>query len=344
MMQDFRFAFRQLLKTPGFTTVAILTLALAIGVNSAVFALINGVVLKPVVPVRPNEVVNVFTARQNASHDYRQFSYNEYRELRENGRDVFADVAALEFAVAGIGREHEMRRSFAFLTSENYFAMMGVQPFRGRFYNAAECKPNANIAVAVTSYGFWKRNGGRKDFVGSTLYINGQPYTVIGIAPDGFSGANALIAPDIWLPLGVRSQLGSAFGDSETSHDLLNPKNYTFNLTARLHSGLTIGCRKIPFAGIGATIERHPTGGHRRDAGVTDSDTVPIQPEHATGGRRPNQTDSDITHGHGRRRPAHRVPESGKHAARPRHVAFEGNRDPAGCWRVTLADCQAAIM
>src|SRR5881296_2729514 len=244
MIPDFRFAVRQLLKTPGFTTVAMLTLALAIGVNSAIFALINGVVLKPVVPVRPNEVVNVFTARQNASHDYRQFSYNEYRELRENGGDVFVDVAALEFAVAGIGRDHDMRRSFAFITSENYFPMMGVHPFRGRFYNAEECKPNANMAVVVTSYGFWKRNGGRSDFVGSTLHINGQPYTVIGIAPDGFSGANALISPDIWVPLGIRSQLGSAFGDSETTHDLLNPKNYTFNLTARLRPGLTIDAAK----------------------------------------------------------------------------------------------------
>src|SRR5206468_10975291 len=128
MMQDFRFAVRQLLKTRGFTTVAVLTLALAIGVNSAIFALINGVVLHPVVPLRASEVVNVFTARQNASHDYRQFSYNEFRELREDGGEVFANVAALEFAVAGIGRDHEMRRSFAFLTSENYFSMMGVQP------------------------------------------------------------------------------------------------------------------------------------------------------------------------------------------------------------------------
>src|SRR4029077_19941957 len=228
MMQDFRFAVRQLLKTPGFTSPADLTRALQIGVNSPVFALINGVLLKPVVPVRPAEVVNVFTARQNASHDYRQFSYNEYRELRDNGGDVFSDVAAIEFAVAGIGRDHEMRRSFAFLTSENYFPMMGVQPFRGRFYNAEECKPNANMAVAVTSCGFWKRNGGRDDFVGSTLHINGQPYTVIGIAPDGFSGANVLVAPDLWVPLGIRSQLGSAFGDSETTHDLLNPKSYAF--------------------------------------------------------------------------------------------------------------------
>src|SRR4029453_3484719 len=177
MVQDFRFAVRQLLKTRGFPSVAVLTLPLAIGVNSAIFALINGVLLKPVVPVRPAEVVNVFTARQNASHDYRQFSYNEYREMRENGGDVFVDLAVIEFAVAGIGRDHEMRRSFAFLTSENYFSMMGAQPFRGRFYNAEECKPNANLAVVVASYGFWKRNGARADFVGSTLHINGQPYT-----------------------------------------------------------------------------------------------------------------------------------------------------------------------
>ena len=243
MIHDFKFAVRQLFKAPGFTSIAFLTLALAIGVNSAIFALINSVVLHPMVPMRPQEVVNVFNCRQNANHDYRQFSYNEYREIRENG-EVFADLAALEFAVAGIGRDHEMRRSFAFLTSENYFSLMGVQPFRGRFYNAEECKPNANVAVVVASYGFWKRQGARNDFVGSTLQINGQPYTVIGIAPEGFSGASALIAPDIWVPLGIRSQLGSAFGDSETMHDLANPKNYALNLVGRMRSGLTIEAAK----------------------------------------------------------------------------------------------------
>jgi predicted permease len=244
MLQDFKFAVRQLLKAPGFTAVAMLTLALAIGVNSAIFALINSVVLHPMVPLRPQEVVNVFTARQNASHDYRQFSYDEFRELRENGGDVFVDLAALEFAVAGIGRDHEMRRSFAFLTSENYFSLMGVQPFRGRFYKAEECKPNANIPVVVASYGFWKRQGGHNDFVGSTFQINGQPYTVIGITPEGFSGASALIAPDIWVPLGIRSQLGSAFADSETMHDLANPKNYALNLAGRMRSGLAIDAAK----------------------------------------------------------------------------------------------------
>ncbi|MEY2601920.1 MAG: putative transport system permease protein [Verrucomicrobiota bacterium] len=244
MIQDFKFAFRQLIKSPGFTAVAVVTLALAIGVNSAIFALINSVVLHPMVPLRPQEVVNVFNCRQNANHDYRQFSYNEYRELRENGGDLFIDLAALEFAVAGIGRDHEMRRSFAFLTSENYFSLMGVKPFRGRFYTAEEARPNANVPVVVASYGFWKRTGGRTDFVGSTLQINGQPYNVIGISPEGFSGASALIAPDIWVPLGIRSQLGSAFGDSETMHDLANPKNYALNLVGRMRPGLTIETAK----------------------------------------------------------------------------------------------------
>jgi putative ABC transport system permease protein len=244
MIQDFRFAFRQLLKSPGFTAIAVLTLALAIGVNSAMFALINGVVLRPMVPVRPQEVVNVFTARQSATHDYRQFSHNEFLELRENGREVFADVASLEFAVAGIGKENEMRRSFAFLTSENFFSMMGVQPFRGRFYNAEESRPNANMAVVVASYGFWKRMGGRADFLGSNLQINGQPYTVIGITPEGFSGVSALIAPDVWLPFGMYSRLGSAFSDSDNMTDLSQPKNYALNLTARLRPDLTLEMAK----------------------------------------------------------------------------------------------------
>src|SRR5438270_9694531 len=244
MIQDFRFAFRQLLKSPGFTAVAVMTLALAIGVNSAIFALINGLVLRSPIPLRPNEVANIVSARQNASHDYRQFSYQEYGALGDNGGDVFVDVAAVEFAVAGIGRDHEMRRSFAFLTSENYFSLMGVKPFRGRFYTAEEARPNANIPVVVASYGFWKRMGGRNDFVGSALQINGQPYNVIGISPEGFSGASALIAPDIWVPIGIRSQLGAAFGDSETMHDLENPKNYALNLVGRMRPALTIDAAK----------------------------------------------------------------------------------------------------
>jgi predicted permease len=253
MIQDFRFAFRQLIKTPGFTIIAVLTLALAIGVNSAVFSLINGVVLRPIVRVRPVEVVNVFTARQNANRDYRQFSHAEFQVLRES-TDVFSDAAAVNFALAGIGRDEGMRRSFAFLTSENFFSLMGVEPALGRFYNAAECRPNANVPVVVVSHAFWKRMGGRPDFVGSTLQVNGQAFTVIGISPEGFSGISALIAPDVWLPLGVYSQLSSAFSDSTDLQDLALPKTYALNVVARLHSGLTIESAKSRLSVIAQRI------------------------------------------------------------------------------------------
>ena len=242
MIHDFRFAFRQLLKTPGFTIIALLTLALAIGVNSAVFSLVNSVVLRPVVRVRPTEVVSVFSAKQNAK-DYRQFSHAEYQVLRENS-EVFADVAAVNFTLAGLGRDEGMRRSFVFMTSENFFSLAGVEPALGRFYNADECRPNANIAVTVASYGFWKRMGGKADFVGSTLFVNGKPFTVIGVAPEGFSGISALLAPDIWLPLGVYSQTNSGFSDLTDIQDLANPKSYALNVIARLRSGLTIESAK----------------------------------------------------------------------------------------------------
>jgi predicted permease len=265
MIQDFKFAFRQLIKTPGFTAIAVLTLAIAIGVNSAIFALVNGVILRPVVPLRPAEVVNVFTARQGAAHDYRSFSYHEFSTLQENS-DVFAEVAAMQFALAGIGREEGMRRSFVFLTSSNFFSLMGVKPVVGRFYDAAECRPDANIPVVVASYPYWKKLGGRADLIGKPLTVNGQTYTLIGVTPDGFAGANALLAPDLWLPLGVYSQLGSAFSDTSGKMELTAPKNYTLNLVARMRSGLTID----------STRPRLPALAKRLTA---------IQPPDATGAR-----------------------------------------------------------
>ncbi len=244
MIQDFKFAFRQLIKTPGFTLIAVLTLAIAIGVNSAIFALVNAVILRPVVPLRPSEVVNVFTARQGAAHDYRPFSYNEFSTLRANN-DVFADVAAMGFALAGIGRDEGMRRSFVFLASSNFFSLMGVTPAVGRFFDESECRPDANMPVVIASYPYWKKLGGRADLIGKPLTVNGQTYTLIGVTPAGFAGTNAILAPDLWLPLGVYSQLGSAFSDTSGKMDLAAPKNYTLNLVARMRPGMTIESTKL---------------------------------------------------------------------------------------------------
>src|SRR5215213_4455516 len=252
MIQDFRFALRQLSKAPGFTAVAVLTLALAIGVNAAMFSLINGLVLRPLIRVKPEQVVNVFTARQEANKDYRQFSYDEFQALRESN-EVFADLAAMQFSLVGVGREGEVRRSFTFLISDNFFELCGVKPALGRFPTPEEARANANARVVVVSHDYWKRMGGRADFVGSELRVNKQDYTVIGVTPPGFTGLSALVSPDLWLPLGVFSQVTNAFSDSPGMSDLAQPKNYTLNLVARLQPGLTITAAK---ARLGVLAQR----------------------------------------------------------------------------------------
>ncbi len=240
LLQDLKFSLRLFAKSPGFTTTAVLTLALAIGVNSAIFALVNGLILHPLVPFKPAEVVSVFTARKEANRDYRQFSYAEYTALRQ-APEIFSAVTAVNFALAGVARDNEpMRRSFIFEVTDNFFSFMGVQPAAGRFFTPEEAKPNANLQVVVASYPLWQRMGGRPDFVGSTLRVNGKPHIVVGVAPAGFSGISALIAPELWVPLGLHSQISSAFSSADAIRDLNHPKNYTLNIMARLQPGLTL--------------------------------------------------------------------------------------------------------
>jgi putative ABC transport system permease protein len=236
---DFKLAVRLLAKSPGFSAVAIMTLAVTIGVNSAIFSLIDGALLRPAVPHKPKEVVCVFTGSRDAKRSFRQFSYAEFMALRETNA-VFQDVAAVNFNYVSLGREMELQRTFAFMVSDNYFRLMGAQPAAGRFFTAEETRPNAGEHVVVASHSLWQRNGSRGDFVGSTLLVNGQPHTVIGIAPEGFSGVSALIAPEIWLPFGLFGESTVAFGETPKSLDLTDPKNYCVNLMGRLQPGLTI--------------------------------------------------------------------------------------------------------
>ena len=239
MFGDFKLALRLLAKSPGFSAVAILTLAVTIGVNSAIFSLIDGALLRPAVPLKPEEVVCIFTGSRDAKRSFRQFSYAEFTALRE-ANAVFQDVAAVNFNYVSLGREMELQRSFAFMVSDNYFRLMGTQPVAGRFFTAEETRPNAAQRVVVASYKLWQKQGGRADFVGSSLLVNGQAHTVIGISPEGFSGVSALVAPEIWLPFGLFGENTAAFGETPKSRDLADPRDYSVNLMGRLQPGLTI--------------------------------------------------------------------------------------------------------
>ena len=157
----------------------------------------------------------------------------------------------MAFALAGIGRDEGMRRSFVFLTSSNFFSLMGVKPVLGRFYNEAECRPDANVPVVVASYPYWKKLGGT-----SRSHRETTDGEWADLHPDRRNAGwlsratNALLAPDLWLPLGVYVQLGSAFSDTSGKMELSAPKNYTLNLIARMRPGLTIDSTKARLPAI----------------------------------------------------------------------------------------------
>ena len=253
MLGNVRLALRLFAKSPGFTAVAILTLAVTIGVNSAIFSLIDGALLRPAVPYKPKEVVCIFTGSRDAKRSFRQFSYAEFLALRETNA-VFSDVAAVNFNYVSVGREMELQRSFAFMVSENYFRLMGAQPVVGRFFTEEETRPNANARVVIASHKFWHRHGGRPDFIGSTLMVNGRAHTVIGVSPEDFSGVSALIAPEIWLPFGVFAENNAAFGGKPISRDLADPKNYCVNLMGRMRPGVTTNSAQSQLPALAARL------------------------------------------------------------------------------------------
>lgn len=267
LLQDFRFAVRVLAKQPGFTAVAVLTLAVGIGVNSAIFSLVNTLVFRPLVPHEPDQVVALYSGRRDAQRDYRPFSHAEFTALRQ-ANDVFQDIAAFKFGLAGLGRGEAVKRSFVALVSENYFPLAGATPVLGRAFTAAEAAPDAGIPVAIVSHSYWQRMGGRADFIGTQVFVNQQPVTVVGVAPAGFSGLNALLAPDLWLPLGLHGAVAPL-----NSPRLAAPGNHALSLVGRLQPGLTLEAARARLGALGARAEAVATD---RAAGPRDLQAFPL--------------------------------------------------------------------
>jgi predicted permease len=238
MWSDLRFAWRYLRHHPGFTLLAIVSLGVAIGVNSAMFSVVHGFLLRSAVERDPERYVGVFTATPDAARRFRPFSHAEFLALRSD-RSVFADVSAVAYSQVALGEGPERRRAFAFVVTENFFALADAQPAIGRFFTAEETAPHAARPVVVASHALWQQAGGRADFVGSTLRVNGRPLTVVGVAAPGFSGASPLLAPEIWLPLGWFAEVQPAFGQARATADLLAADNFSLALFGRLQPGLT---------------------------------------------------------------------------------------------------------
>ncbi len=201
LAQDLRYAFRIWRHAPGFNLVVILVLAVGIGANSAMFTVVNTLLFRPL-PGRAAQLVGLYSHDPARPDSYRAFSYPNYVDVRDRG-GIFDSVLAHTFALVGVADGDITRRSFVEVVSSNFFSTIGVPLAAGRPFSADEERPGSNSPVVIVGYGRWKDAGLSPAFLGSVIRINSRDFTVVGVAPPGFTGTTALISPDLWLPLGM---------------------------------------------------------------------------------------------------------------------------------------------
>ena len=254
MIQDFKFAVRQLFKAPGFTIAATIVLALGIGANTAVFSLVNTLLFAPPSYANPHEVVQLFSQDKKNPKTFRGFSYPTYLDIRAQNT-VFSDVTSFNLALVGLGQKGDTRRAFAAIVSSNYFTMLGVPPVRGRVFLPEEETPGRNAAVAIVSYGYWQKHDLDPAVLGSQLLINGRSFTIVGVAPKKFTGTMQVFSPDVWVPLSVYDQVANDFA-SENRTTIDDRKGNQLLILARLKPGMTAAAAKPALEGLAANLEK----------------------------------------------------------------------------------------
>ena len=244
LLQDLRYGARLLFKTPGFTLVAALSLALGIGANTTIFTLINAVLLNPLPVEDPSQLVSVWTTderNQNGGFGsgFMQTSPMNYKDLRDKN-EVFSGVAAHSGLPLNItGGTGDPQQVFGEIVTGNYFGVLGAKPSIGRGFLPDEDQTPGARLVCVLGYGEWqKRFGGEPSIIGRTISLNGQPFTVVGVMPKGFKGTNAIGAPAVWVPYMTYRQTTTGF-----FLELIRPdqrRGLVFNVTGRLKPGVSV--------------------------------------------------------------------------------------------------------
>ncbi len=204
---DARVALRTLRHSPGFSLTAIVTLALGIGANIGMLTLVNSTLLRPLYE-RSDDVVGVYRRSTKPSGDYGGVSYPNYVDLREGTSGIFEHLAASSVALVGVDLGDGARRSLAFGASANYFQIFDQPLALGRAFTVDEERLGAGIRVAIISYSLWQQRGADPGVIGQSLRINGETFTVIGVAAKGFTGT-ALPGPEVWLPFGAQRTIGA---------------------------------------------------------------------------------------------------------------------------------------
>ncbi|MBI3886642.1 MAG: ABC transporter permease [Opitutae bacterium] len=254
--QDLRYAARSLRKSPGFTAVVVLTLALGIGANAGIFSVLRAVAWRPL-PVRdPAGLVNLHQGISGNGTRYVEggvyrVSYPEYLNYRDRGAGAvdllaFEDTTLTQGGVAAAGVR-------SVLATGNYFAVLGATAEVGRLWTAPECEVPGACAFVVLGYDYWRRQfGGDRDVVGHTLALNGQPFTILGVAAPDFRGVD-LEVPDLWVPLAMRGQL-------LTGSDRLRARDLSWlRVLGRLRPGVALAQAGQVLSLIGSQAETDTT-------------------------------------------------------------------------------------
>jgi putative ABC transport system permease protein len=240
IIADLRYALRQLRKTPTFALTAIVTLALGIGANTAIFTVFNQVLLRMLPVQKPGELVRLnytgtFRGRMSIFggdvHDF--FSYPMYRELRDRN-SVFSGMIANTEAQVGAVWKNQPELVNAELVSGNYFEVLGVGAAVGRTLLQSDDRVKEGSPVVVLSYDYWKTKfASSSDVVNQTLLINGHPFVIVGVAGQGFGSAINGYKPRVFLPMMMRSQV------SPGVDDIADPRSTWLNIVGRLKPGMS---------------------------------------------------------------------------------------------------------
>jgi predicted permease len=229
---DLRYGIRMLAKSPAFTAIAILTLAVGIGANAAVFSVVNSFLFRPL-PVRDSGRLVVVA---NGTHDYEdphEVSNPDFKDFQTQS-DAFSDMTAYLIHFAGLTADNRSERVLATYVKGNYFAALGLQPALGRLFLPSEGESQGQDPILVLGYAYWmQRFDGDPSIVGKSVNLNGQPVTVIGVAPKGFFGTFFIVESNVYVPLGM---LGN---DPDSAKILTNRGERQLRVLAHLKPGIT---------------------------------------------------------------------------------------------------------
>ncbi|MGC2465684.1 MAG: ABC transporter permease [Candidatus Acidiferrum sp.] len=235
-LKDVRYALRTLGKNPGFAIIGIVTLALGMAVNTTLFSVINGFLLRPL-PVPHPEQMTVLALQQSALPGTHRFSYPDYEDLRDQ-TDSFSDLIAYRVALASIAINHTGEHSIISRVSSNYFSALGIRPAYGRLILPTEGRTPGADPIMVLGYSYWRRRfDGDPNVAGTKVEVNGLPFTVVGVAPPDFHGTYSVLDMDAYIPFSAEPNEDP---DAAIQKIWTSRGSRTLTLLGRLKPGVTL--------------------------------------------------------------------------------------------------------